>query len=131
MTRKPSTTIRITEESRQELKSLAAQMRISQAAVMEIAVRNLATQEGTQTMPSIANSTSSVCNYCGAIYNAGYGAHICNVEELETLIDQERTMTDDPDERTIAKLESRIVEVNDFKKSHPNHQREVSHSISS
>jgi hypothetical protein len=45
MARKSSTTIRITEQSRQELKDLAAKMRISQAAVMEIAVSRIYQQE--------------------------------------------------------------------------------------
>lgn len=45
MTRKASTTIRITEQSRRELKDLAAKMRISQAAVMEIAVNRMFQQE--------------------------------------------------------------------------------------
>lgn len=82
-------------------------------------------------MNSIANSASSICNYCGAIYDAKYGAHLCNVDDLATLIDQERNMTDEPDEKTIARLESRIVEVRKFWKEYPNHKSELSHSISS
>lgn len=82
-------------------------------------------------MTSIANSANSICNYCGAIYDAAHGAHICNVDELQTLIMQERTMTDEPDERNIAKLEARIVEVRNFWATHPTHRGELSHQISS
>lgn len=80
---------------------------------------------------SIANSATSVCNYCGTIYDAGYGAHICNVDELQTLIHQEQTMTDEPNERRIAKLEERQVEVTEFRRQNPNHKSEVSNRISS
>jgi len=80
---------------------------------------------------SIANSGSSICNYCGVEYNAMYGHHICNVDELKTLINQEQTMTDEPDERNIAKLEARIQEVRDFHRSHKKHVSELSNSISS
>jgi antitoxin component of RelBE/YafQ-DinJ toxin-antitoxin module len=44
--RKKSTTIRITEEGRNILASLAAKLGISQAAVMELALRKLAKEEG-------------------------------------------------------------------------------------
>lgn len=45
MARKASTTIRITPEAREILKTLAAKLGVSQAAVMEIAIRKLAQQE--------------------------------------------------------------------------------------
>lgn len=45
MARKASTTIRITEEARATLKALADKLGISQAAVMEIAIRKLHQQE--------------------------------------------------------------------------------------
>jgi hypothetical protein len=82
-------------------------------------------------MNTVANSANSICGYCGAIYNAKFGNHICEVEALEALIDQERTMTDEPDERTIAKLEARIQEVKEFWHIHPNHKRELSRHIAS
>lgn len=43
--RKPSTTIRISNEARELLQSLAKQLGISQAAVMEIAIRKLHKEE--------------------------------------------------------------------------------------
>ena len=82
-------------------------------------------------MTSIANSASSICNYCGAEYDAAYGNHICNMEELETLIHQEQTMTDEPDEYTINKLKGRITEVQAFWQAHPKHKGELSQAISS
>lgn len=82
-------------------------------------------------MNSLANSAHSICNYCGSEYDAAHGNHICNVEELQTLLMQEQTMTDEPDERQIAKLEGRIKEVKKFWREHPNHQSGLSRQISS
>lgn len=44
--RKKSTTIRVTEEAREILVELSKRLGISQAAVMEIAIRKLAKDEG-------------------------------------------------------------------------------------
>lgn len=81
-------------------------------------------------MNSIANSASSICNYCGAIYDAKYGNHICDIDDLEILIDQEQDM-DEPHESDIAKWQSRIAEVRAFWKAHPTHNGELSRHISS
>lgn len=82
-------------------------------------------------MTSLANSAHSICSYCGAEYDAAHGAHICNVDNLLTLIDQEQNMTDEPDERNIAKWQDRIKEVKEFWRKHPKHQGELSNQISS
>jgi DNA-binding PadR family transcriptional regulator len=57
MARKSSTTIRITEQSRQELKDLAAKMRISQAAVLELLIRDKYQQEISRKTVSLSEST--------------------------------------------------------------------------
>lgn len=43
---KKSTSIRITDEAKSLLEALAKRLGISQAAVMEVAIRNLAKKEG-------------------------------------------------------------------------------------
>lgn len=81
-------------------------------------------------MPRLANSAHSICNYCGAEYDAKYGNHLCNVDELQTLIDQEMNMTDEPNKNNIARWQVRIARVKAFWKAHPKHQGELSHQIS-
>lgn len=63
------------------------------------------------------NSAHSICNYCGAEYNAAHGDHICDVHELETLIHCERAMTDEANENDIAKWQTRIQEIRTYWKA--------------
>lgn len=129
---KKSTHVRLSDLTVRQLAELVSATGNTQTEVIERAIDRMYQQE-TQTMTSYdrnANSYHSICRYCGSVYNAQAGNHICNVHDLETLIEQERTMTDDPDERIIARLESRIEEVTAFWKAHPTHKSELSHNIS-
>jgi predicted DNA-binding protein len=126
---KQPTSVRLPNLTTRQLTELIATTGMTQSEIVSTAIDRMHREE-IKTMTSIANSASSICNYCGAIYDAMHGAHICNVDELQTLINQERTMTDEPDEGQIAKLEARIVEVRSFWETHPKHRGELSHSIS-